>query len=138
MNRLECLRQRFNEEPLANRFGMFLREFREGFASVVYTADKDECVINDSSQSIVQGGVLVGILADFAAVYATMSSIPSGHTPLMSGGFSFQRPTLVDEVVCAEAEVFNVGKQIISVSVRILSIGGKLKCEGTYHFSRPK
>jgi len=137
MNRLEYLRQRFTQEPLANRFCMYLRKLEEGVASIAYTAGPRDCVMNDKNQGIVQGGVLVGILADFAAVYAAMSSIPDGHTPLMSGGFSLQRPTLMAETVYVEAKVFNKSRQVISVAVRIATIDGKLKCEGTYHFSNP-
>lgn len=138
MQRLEYLKQRFSEERLAKKFGMLLEKFEEGSVSIAYTADPNDCVTNDRNQSIVQGGVLIGILADFAAVYAAMSSIPDGHTPLMFGGFSLQRPTLAGEVVRAEAHVFNINRQIISVSVRIFGAKGKLKCEGTYHFSHPK
>src|SRR3989344_5178247 len=136
--RLEYLKQRFAKEPLATKCGMTLEKLESGFASVTYIADSDECVTNDNNQNIVQGGVLIGILADFAAVYAAMSSISGGHTPLMFGSFSLQRPTLEGEIVSAEARVFNTSRQVISVSVRILGANGKLKCEGAYHFSNSK
>ncbi len=138
MERVESLKLRFATEPLAAKLGMRLEALMAGYSLVSYTATADDCVTNDAGVGIVQGGVLIGILADFAAVYAAMSAIPAGHTPLMSGGFSFQRPTLAGERVSAEAHVFNTSSRVVSVRVSIYGRDAKLKCEGTYHFARPE
>ena len=138
MDRLELLMTRFATESLGKKHGLILEKLREGHAVIRYTALKEDCVINDKGQGIVQGGVIGGVLADFAAVYSAMSAIPAGHTPLMVCNFSMPRPTLENETVFAEATVINISKSMISVTVKISDCNSKLKCEGSYYFGNPK
>lgn len=138
MSRIRDLSKWFLSQPLARKFGMELVRLEEGLAEVRYASPQEDCVTNDDGQHIVQGGVVGGVLADFAAVLAAMSVLPSGHTPLLCVSFSLQRPTLAGEEVVAVARVFNKGGTILSVEVQISGANNKLKCKGDYLFTRPK
>lgn len=134
MNRLEELKQRFENEPLAKLLGATLLHI-DGGAATVRTPVKDEFLIVGG---FVQGGVTTA-LADFAGVYAAMSKIPAGHTPAVNINIYFLRPIgKQDESIRAEARVVNESKNSLLVCVDVYGSDGKLKAYGTILFAKPK
>lgn len=132
MDRLEELRQRFAQEPLANWLGARLESLADGQAAVGAPVRDDFLIVG----GLVQGGVIT-ILADYAGVYAAMSRLPTGHTPASQISISFLRPFKRDETIQASAEVVGETRGQLLVLIEVRG-GGKLKAQATIVFAKPR
>ncbi|KKT80773.1 MAG: hypothetical protein A3B99_03870 [Candidatus Yanofskybacteria bacterium RIFCSPHIGHO2_02_FULL_44_12b] len=95
--RIDQLRQRFDTEPLVIFMDIKLEKIGKGYA-VLTALIRPEFLI--AGKRIVQGGV-IDVIADFAGVYAAMSTIPVSeeefHTPAQTLTTHFLRPISGDE-----------------------------------------
>ncbi|MDO8558375.1 MAG: PaaI family thioesterase [bacterium] len=132
MTRIEELEQGFGEHPFSRLLGAKLERLETGFA-VVSAKVTHEMLI---TQGMVQGGVSFSI-ADFAGVYAAMSRISAGHTPLANVHGDYYGPFRIDEVILARADVVAIDKKSLHVIVEVFC-GSEKRAHFTLRFAKPK
>lgn len=138
MTRLEELKLRFQEEPLAKLLGATLERLEDGSAVVRAAAEEGTTIVG----GIVQGGITT-VLADYAGVYAAMTRIPEGHTPCAHINIHFLRPIRLGETMRAVARVENESRSSLIVSVDVHASNSargrskRMAC-ATILFSKPR
>lgn len=142
MDRLEELRKWFENAPLGEKFPMVIDGLGHGFAEVSMEVRRDY-LVPAGPKMIVQGGILA-VLADAAAVLASMSVLPSGHTPLVRMSYDIRSSTtLVDFRLMANAQVRLQDQKMIWVEVTVYGMsasagGDNLKAVCMAQFAKPK
>ncbi len=134
MDRLNELRQNFALEPTGKLLDARLEDIGPGRATVSAPAGDDVLI---ARVGIVQGGIIAA-LADYAGVYAAMSSIPSGHTPCASLTISFLRPVVRGQIVEASASVVSETRSQLFVTASVRVRGGKEVALVSLTFAKPK
>ncbi len=132
MTRIEELRSRFAQEPLAQLLGARLEVLEDGLAVIAARVKPELTIVG----GVAQGGVTTAV-ADYAGVYAAMTRIPSGHTPAVQISINFLRPVGSGETMRAEARVVNESRNQIVTSVQVRGQDGKLKAVATVLFAKP-
>ena len=137
LGRLEMLYNDFENQPLAHSMSIKLEELERGCA-VVSMAVQDAVLV---TAGMVQGGI-TSVVADFAGVYAAMSMIPEGHTPLADYTAHLFAPFRKDECLWAAAAVKNESKRFILVEVQVFSSDvfqdENRRAYFTFNFAKPR
>lgn len=142
MNRLEELRTWFETAPLGDKFPLRIEGLGYGFAEVSMDVQRGD-LVTAGEKMIMQGGILA-VLADAAAVLASMSVLQSGHTPLVRMSYDVRSmTTLADFRLLAIAKVTIQDKKMIWVEVVIYGAaartnGDNLKAVASAQFAKPK
>ncbi len=133
MTRIEELKQGFGEHDFAKLLGVELEKLEVGIAEVSAIVTQEMLI----TQGIAQGGVAFSI-ADFAGVYAAMSRIPAGHTPLASiDGGKYYAPFRLGEKISAHAHVGAEDTRSLHVIVEVFC-GLEKRNHFTLCFAKPK
>lgn len=136
--RLRELEERFKAEKAGKLLRAALAELSDGYAVVSVPAVSGICVMADDGREIVQGG-FIDVVADFAAVYAAMASIPQGHTPLAHNNTHYLRRIYAGERVVAIAQKEEVDTSSrIWIRVKVYNGKNKVAAIGTYQFAKPR
>lgn len=134
MDRLEELKKDFESQPLVGFLGLVLEKLAEGFA-VVRCSVRPEFLV---TAGMVQGGITFTI-ADFAGVYAAMSRIPTGHTPLKRIEFGgYHRPITEDSVIRAIGRVIDDDERSLKILVKVYGSDDEKKAEFILAFAKPR
>lgn len=142
MSRIDELRTWFETAPLGEKFPLRLDGLGHGFAEVSMEVQRGD-LVPAGDKMIVQGGV-IAVIADIAAVLAAMSTLLSGHTPLVHMSYDVRSPTtLVDFRLLADAKVTIQDKKMIWVEVIVYGTGvapngDNLKAVAMAQFAKPK
>ena len=133
MDRLQELSAQFSSEPLAVMLEAKLDKLENGVAVISAIARDDLLIVS----GIVQGGV-TAILADYAGVYAAMSSIPAGFTPAANINIDLIHPIRGGERFTAWARVVSEGKNSIRTEVDVTTGSGLLVAAARIVFAKPR
>lgn len=142
MDRLEELRTWFETAPMGEKFPMRIDGLGYGFAEVSMDIQMGY-LVPAGKKMIMQGGILA-VLANAAAVLASMSALASGHTPLAHISYDLLSPTtLVDFRLLARAKILTQSKRWIWVEVSVYGMslspnGDNLKAVVSARFAKPK
>ena len=143
MSRIEELKDWFASAPLGQKFPLRIDGFAPGHAEVSMEVQLGD-LVSDGNAMIMQGGILA-VIADAAAVLASMSTLPSGHTPLAHISYDLLSPTtLLDFRLLASANVLTQNPKWIWVEVKVFGMKfpsqteNNLKAVVSAKFAKPK
>ena len=122
MERLESLKAHFTNEPFAKFLKATLDVLKYGYAVVSAPVSENFLIVD----GIVQGGVITAV-ADFAGVYASMSTLSEGHTPAAQINIHFLRPIGRDGIIQAVGQVENESRSAMLVAVNVYGSDQKRK-----------
>jgi uncharacterized protein (TIGR00369 family) len=132
MSRITDLYEAFEKERPAQMLGAKLELLDWHTATVSAVAREDFVVF----AGCVQGG-LTAVIADYAAVFAAMSMVPSGHCPAENINIDYLRPVKEGDKMIATAMVEGETRSNLFTRVRVM-VGDKLVAVGTIKFAKPK
>lgn len=119
--RISELRESFLNQPSAKAIGASLAALSKGYAEIEVTISEDMLVNGDlPSKRFAQGGFLMGVLPNFAGVYAAMT-LSRGHALLVGASdVKIERPAISGERLRASAVAERNGL-VIAVSWQVES-----------------
>ncbi|MEK7608329.1 MAG: hypothetical protein AAB495_02015 [Patescibacteria group bacterium] len=136
--RLADLRAGFSRHPSVVAGDASLQALSEGYAEIEMVVSENMLVVGDLPPGLfAQGGFVIGVLPNFAGVYAAMTLI-QGHALLVAvDGVRVMRPSLAGEKLRASAHAERDPKNNdnISVSWTVESVeGGEVKAVGYFTY----
>lgn len=136
--RIEELRRGFEAQPSVQAIGATLRNISAGYAEVELVVSHNLLVNGDlPPEMFVQGGYLIGVLPNFAGVYAAMT-LSNGHALLIEAQGSIRNPAVMGERIVAKASAVRDGRAI-TVTWQVESADtGTLKSSGTFVYRLKK
>lgn len=131
--RIEELRASFLEQPSARAIGAVLTMLSVGYAEVEVTVSEELLVNGDLPPGqFVQGGYLIGVLPNFAGVYAAMT-LSAGHALLIWSEATVRKPAVRGERLRASARAERKDREVV-VSWQVESITGETKSVGSFKY----
>lgn len=124
MNDIEQLKERGQNEPVAEFLGMQLLELSKGYAKVAMKMRPEYLNFN----GIIFGGIISAV-ADQAFAYATNSSI----TPNVASQFNIHYISATDknDTLTAECHVLKTGRRVCISEIKVTNQEGKLVATAT-------
>jgi acyl-coenzyme A thioesterase PaaI-like protein len=136
--RIEELRRGFEAQPSVQAIGATLRSLSVGRAEVELVVSRSLLVNGDLPPGMfVQGGYLIGVLPNFAGVYAAMT-LSQGHALLVDTRGAIKSSTVMGERIVAKASAVREGRTI-TVTWQVESADtGATKSLGTFVYRLKK
>lgn len=133
--RIRKLQNAFQSESLTGVLSIKLLNLEPGKAVMEMPVQRWFIV---SENRCVQGGITAA-LADWAAVFAAMSSIEQGHAYLAEiEHMKFTDTIKEGEIMIGHAKISQIVGREIWVDISVFSAVGKLKATGKFLFKKPK